>query len=145
MFVYTLKKFAYHMVAGVLVWFLVGLFSREGRLYAGWAVGVLAAMYLLAAWFSYLKSRGTDVMKLIRRKRPPDTPYYLRGPDKRIKPALTLNNIRHTFDDDLAETAGEGAIGNGEGEEPLPLNTRQKLNALAWLAVGLALFGLSFV
>lgn len=143
MFVYTLKKFAYHMAAGALVWFLTDRFSREGRLYAGWAAGALGAMYLLAAWFSYLKSRDTDVMKLIRRKRPPETPYYLRGPDKRIKPALTLNNIRHAFDDDLAETAGEDAPGGGEGEEALPLKTRQKLNALAWLAVGLALLALS--
>lgn len=143
MFVYTLKKFAYHMVSGALVWFLIDRFSREGRLYAGWAAGALGAIYLLAAWFSYLKSRGTDIIKLIRRKRPPETPYYLRGPDKRIKPALSLNNIRHTFDDDLAETAGEGASGDGEGEAPLPLKTRQKLNALAFLMVGLALLALS--
>ncbi len=139
MFVYTLKKFALHLAACALVWFFIDRLSREGRLYAGWAAGAMGAIYLLAAWFSFLKSRGTDFMKLIRRKRPPEVPYYLRGADKRIKPALTLNSIRHAFDDDLEETAGEGA------NPSLPLQTRQRLRAFAFAAVGAAMFALSFV
>ncbi len=138
MAVYTLKKIALHLAACAVVWTLVALFSPGGRLYAGWTAGVLGACYLLAAWFAYLKSKGTDFMKLIRRKRPPRVPYYLRGSDKNAKARLTINNIRHEYDDDLAQTAEEGA------NEGLPLVARQRLSALAWLVVGAVLLALSF-
>lgn len=139
MAVYTLKKIALHLVACAAVWALVALFSQGGLLYAGWAAGALGACYLLAAWFSYLKSKGTDFMKLIRRKRPPRVPYYLRGADKDAKARLTINNIRHEYDDDLAQTAEESE------NEKLPLAARRRLNALAWLAVGAAMLALSFL
>lgn len=137
MALYTLKKIAYHIALCAIVWLLIDQFSREGRLYAGWAAGALGAMYLLAAWFSYLKSKGTDFLKLIRRKHPPDVPYYLRGPDKETKAKLNLNGLRHAFDDDLAESADERA-------NVLALQTRQRLNALAWAVVGAALLCVSF-
>ncbi|HWQ58447.1 MAG TPA: hypothetical protein VN540_05455 [Clostridia bacterium] len=134
---YTLKKFIQHLAFCAAAWLAVYLFSREGSLYAGWAAGVLGAIYLLAAWFSYLKSKGTDFMKLIRRKRPPQVPYYLRGSDKRTKTTLTINNLRHEFDDDLAEAAAE------RENERFPLKTRQRLSALAWLAVGIVMLAWS--
>ena len=70
---YALKKLLFHLGVCLLVWFLILRFSLHGKLYAGWFAGVLAACYLLAGWLSYLKSQGTDLGKLIRRKRAPET------------------------------------------------------------------------
>lgn len=136
MFVYTLKKFAYHLAVCAVIWLLIDRFSPQGRLYAGWFSGFLGAAYFLAAWLSYLKSKGTNFLQLLRRKRPPAVPYYLRGSDKETKARLSLNGLRHAFDDDLADTAEERA-------SDIPVKTRQRLNAYAWCAVGAFLILLS--
>ena len=138
MTLYTLKKIALHLALCAAVWLAVYYFSREGRMYAGWAAGVLGAAYLLSAWFSFLKTRDTDFLSLLRRKRPPQAPYYLRGADKQPKPSLTINQIRHEYDDDLAEAEAE------RQSERFPLIVRQRLNAVAWSAVGLAMLAWSF-
>ena len=75
-------------------------------------------------------------MKLIRRKRPPNVPYYLRGPEKQLKPRLSLDGLRHEADDDLPEMAEERA-------SEIPLAARLRLNALAWAAVSAAMLILS--
>lgn len=128
---YTLKKFFFHLSVCAVIWLLIDFLSPQGRLYAGWFSGFLGACYLLAAWFSYLKSKGTNFLAKLRRHHP-QVPYYLRGAEKEQKPRLSLNGIRHIFDDDLAETAEERA-------SEIPLPARQKLNAVAWAAVGVAL------
>ena len=133
---YTIRKFLYHLAVCAAVYLLVAAFSQGGRVYAGWAAGALGACYLLAAWFSFLKSKGTDFLKLIRRKRPPNVPYYLRGPDKQLKPRLSLDGLRHEADDDLPEMAEERA-------SEIPLAARLRLNALAWAAVSAAMLILS--
>lgn len=132
---YVFKKLLYHMCACLLVWFLIAEFSAGGRLYAGWFAGFLGACYLLAGWLSYLKSKGTDLAGLLRRKSAPETPYYLRGAGKERRPRLRLSGIRHAFDDGLAEAE--------EQDAPFPKATRYRLNAVAWAVNGVLQFVLS--
>jgi len=61
MFVYTLKKFAYHMAVCAVIWLLIDRLSPQGRLYAGWFAGFLGAAYFLAAWLSFLKKQGYEL------------------------------------------------------------------------------------
>lgn len=138
MFGRILRKLAYHLALCLLVWVLILLFSPQGRLYAGWFVGFLSACYLLAGWLAYLKSRGTDLLRLIRRKRAPETPYCLRGPGGGHKPRLTLNGIRHDFEDDLSEAA------EAQAAEVSP-KARHQINAAAFVVNGVLLFLLSAV
>ncbi|MDD5918833.1 MAG: hypothetical protein PUD73_07085 [bacterium] len=133
---FTLKKLLFHLSICLLGYFLILQFSRLGKVYAGWFSGFLAACYLLAGWLAYLKSKGTDLGKLIRRKRPPEVPYYLRNVQKERKPRQGLNGARHTFDDDLEETA----------EEQLPSvapDVHQRARAVAFAANGVLMFLLS--
>lgn len=130
------KKFIWHLVACLLVWGLVRALLPEGRLYAGWMAGFLGACYLLAAWLAWLRGRGTDLGALLRRKRPPEAPYYLRA-EKDRKPRLSaLRGSRHFFDDDL-----EDAV---DAADPLPRREREQVRFLAFLATGLAMMTLSF-
>lgn len=118
------------MGIGLAVWLAVRLSSPLPQ-HAGWAAAFAGACYLLAAWFEYLKSKGTDIMAKLRRKRE-EVPYYLRG-EKYKKPRLSLFGTRHDFSDDM-ETASEG-----EYDAELPLSERRRLTMLAFLAVGAAL------
>ena len=79
---YALKKLGYHFAICLIAWFLILKFSPYTGIYAGWFSGFLSACYLLAGWLAYLKSKGTDFGKLLRRKKPPETPYYLRNAAK---------------------------------------------------------------
>ncbi len=133
---YALKKLLFHLGVCLLVWFLILRFSLHGKLYAGWFAGVLAACYLLAGWLSYLKSQGTDLGKLIRRKRAPQTPYYLRNAAKERKPRQGLAGARHVFDDDLSETAEEQS-------SVVPGNARNRAKAIALAINGVLMFVLS--
>lgn len=133
---YALKKLLFHLGVCLLVWFLILSFSLNGKLYAGWFAGVLAACYLLAGWLAYLKSHGTDLGKLIWRKRAPETPYYLRNAAKEHKPRQGFMGARHIFDDDLSETAEEQA-------SVLPENTRNRAKAMAFAINGVVMFVLS--
>ncbi|MBQ9535850.1 MAG: hypothetical protein IJU78_08405 [Clostridia bacterium] len=131
-----LKKYLWHASAGAAVWLLVRVFSPQGRVYAGWTAALLGACYLLAGWISWLRRRGTDFGALLRRRRPPETPYYLRGADKSVRPRLSLNGSRHTFDDDLAETAD--ALGEAFDKDDIHV-----IRAVAWAAAGATLLLLS--
>ena len=130
------KKLLWHAALGGAVWLLVRWLSPRGSVYAGWTAGLMGACYLLAGWISWMKCRGTDLSALLRRKRPPEVPYYLRGADKSVRPRLSLNGTRHAFDDDLAETADLTA-----GE--LPREALWRVRAAAWAAVGILLLILS--
>lgn len=130
------KKYLWHIAFGLAVWLCVRLLSPGGSVYAGWTAGLLGACYLLAGWVSWMKCRGTDLSALLRRKRPPEVPYYLRGTDKTVRTRLSLNGNRHTFDDDLAETADPLS-------EEHPKETLWRIRAAAWAAVGVTLLILS--
>lgn len=69
--------------------------------YPGFLAGLLGALWLLAAWLKYLKSRGTDVFSGFRRQRR-EVPYFLRSPRSR-RPRLTLSGVWHAYDDDLGD------------------------------------------
>ncbi len=133
---YALKKLGYHFAICLIAWFLILKFSPYTGIYAGWFSGFLSACYLLAGWLSYLKSKGTDFGKLLRRKKPPETPYYLRNVAKERKPRQGLNGARHVFDDDLAETAEEQ-------DSLLPPPVRHRATAIAFAINGILLFILS--
>jgi hypothetical protein len=133
---YVVKKIFWHLLWGAAVWLLIDLFSPAGARYAGWFAGFLGACYLLAGWLSWLRSRGTDLSRLLRRKRAPEVPYYLRGPEKDRKTRLSINGNRHFFDDDLADSAAERVTG-------VPRDALARWKALAFLVVGVLLLTLS--
>ncbi len=95
-----LKKILWHTAVGLVLWALVGLLSPGKWLYAGWFAGLFAACYLLAAWILFIKHRGTDLAKILRRDKGPEVPYYLRGVDKNPRPRLTWAGTKHFFDDE---------------------------------------------
>lgn len=133
---YTAKKFAFHFAICLIVYLLIRAFAPLGSVYAGWAAGFLGACYLLAGWFSYLKSKGTDFTKLLRRKKQPETPYYLRGTEKQRKTRLGWGFNRHDFSDDLDDAAEENA-------NTFPPNVQCRLHAIAWVLNGAILLALS--
>lgn len=102
---YVLKKSSWHLAVGLLGYVAVAALTPQGRIYAGWFSGFLGACYLLAGWVSWMKGDGTDLPALIRRKRPPEVPYYLRGVDKHVKPRWGIGGNRHTFQDEVPEPA----------------------------------------
>ena len=133
---YAVKKILWHGGIGVILWLALNQFSLLGRIYAGWFAGLMGACYLLAGWLNWLKTRGVDLGKLLRRKRPPAVPYYLRGVDKSIRPKLGIGGNRHTFEDGLF---------HGQEAEEAGLGERQACfsRAAAFAAVGMFLLILS--
>lgn len=101
---YVLKKICWHTAVALTVWFIIDRFSPEGRLYAGWFIGLMGACYLLVGWLNFMKSRGTDLIGRLSRAKEPEVPYYLRGPEKASKPRFSvLYGKRFRYDDDLQE------------------------------------------
>ena len=100
---YLAKKCIWHLGIGILGYLAVTVFAS--RMHAGWFIGFLGACYLLAGWVCWMKGDGTDLPALMRRKRPPEVPYYLRGVDKAIKPKWGIGGNRHTFEDEEVESA----------------------------------------
>lgn len=93
---YALKKLMYNLSLCLAAYMLIFFFSRYQRVYAGWFAGAAGMIYLLAAWIFYLKSKGTDITKLLKRKKPQEVPYYLKSPaEKRKRPRIGLNAPRH--------------------------------------------------
>lgn len=135
---YGIKKFLWHGAIGVVIWLILNRFSALGRVYAGWFAGLMGACYLLVGWLNWLKARGTDLGKLLQRKRPPEVPYYLRGVDKSRRPRLGIGGNRHTFEDDLSD-------GPETAEAEAGLEKKQVLygRAGAFAAVGVFLLVLS--
>lgn len=133
---YGIRKFLWHGGIGVAIWLILNRFSALGQVYAGWFAGLLGACYLLAGWLDWLKSRGTDLGKLLRRKRPPEVPYYLRGADKSIRPKLGIGGNRHTFEDDLSDGPETAEAGLGKKQTLIS-------RAGAFAAVGVFLLALS--
>lgn len=130
---FVAKKCLWHICLGILVWLVVCAFSSWGRIYAGWMAGLMGACYLLAGWLSWLKSKGTDLMSLIRRKKPPEVPYYLRGVDKNIKPKIGIGGNRHKFDDEKPS----------EEDSDMDRNQLFRGRAFAWGIAGAFLLFLS--
>lgn len=89
----------------------------------------MGACWLLAAWVKYLKSKGTDLFRGLRRQQT-EVPYYLRS-EKNKKPRLSLNGNRHLFNDDLADSP------------ELPEPRRLKLDALSCLIAAVVLLAWS--
>ena len=120
---YALKKLMYNLSLCLTAYMLIFFFSRYQRVYAGWFAGAAGMIYLLAAWIYYLKSKGTDITKLLKRK----------------KPRIGLNAPRHNTDDDLDETA--------EQAETESLSAKQGFAARAavYLVAGIAMLVLSAI
>lgn len=133
---YTFKKIGRHLGICVLIWIIIAVLSPDGHRYAGWISGFFGACYLLAGWLSVLKGKGTDLSGILRRKRPPEVPYYLRGPEKSRKPKLSLNGNRHVFDDDPERALSEHS-------SAVPQEQRDKCDACVFIAVGVCLLILS--
>ena len=120
---YALKKLMYNLSLCLTAYMLIFFFSRYQRVYAGWFAGAAGMIYLLAAWIYYLKSKGTDITKLLKRK----------------KPRIGLNAPRHNTDDDLDETA--------EQAETESLSAKQGFAARAavYLVMGIVMLVLSAI
>ena len=130
---YALKKLMYNLSLCLTAYMLIFFFSRYQRVYAGWFAGAAGMIY-------YLKSKGTDITKLLKRKKPQEVPYYLKSPaEKRKKPRIGLNAPRHNTDDDLDETA--------EQAETESLSAKQGFAARAavYLVMGIVMLVLSAI
>ena len=134
---YFLKKLIWHAALGVFIFLIVKKFSPLGSVYAGWTAGFIGACYLLAGWLRYLKSKGTDLLALIRRRGKPEVPYYLRGPEKLRKTKLSFNGNRHVFDDDEEEILAQDEF----AKDPI---SQLRISALAFACTGALLLLLSF-
>lgn len=100
------------LTISALVILIVGLFSKGGRVYAGFAAALLGASYLLSAWVRFMRARGREVLpklKLPSRRR---APYFHRN-DKTDRPGI--RSVGYHFadfdglDDEAEETAGDAA------------------------------------
>ncbi len=134
---YSLGKLLRHISGALFVWIVVGWVSEGREPYPGFTAAFLGACYLLSGWLSYLKSQGTDVMARLKRKEKPEAPYFHRR-EKNLKPKAWCWGNRHRFDDDMDEILADDPTG-------IPLDARQKLDALAFALVGLVLLALSML
>jgi len=132
---YLAKKCVWHLGVGLLGYLAVTVLAS--RMHAGWFAGFLGACYLLAGWVCWMKGDGTDLPALLRRKRPPEVPYYLRGVDKTIKPKWGIGGNRHTFEDEETESA------NVMPEELSPKG-QLRLRGISLAAVGVLYLLVSF-
>lgn len=132
---YLAKKCVWHLGMGFLGYIAVTVLAS--RMHAGWFAGFLGACYLLAGWVCWMKGDGTDLPALIRRKRPPEVPYYLRGVDKTIKPKWGIGGNRHTFEDE------EGEPSNLPPEELSPKG-QLRLRGISLASVGVLFLLVSF-
>ena len=120
---YTIKSFAWRLALGALVCLLMGLFSTGGAVYAGFAGGFLGALFLLMGWLKLLKTRGTDIWGLLKRKSPPEAPYFHRK-DKQSPPSVWPGKNRFRHDDGLEADASSGYDSD--------LSEGQRLKGDAW-------------
>ena len=126
----TLKKAGFCVAASFVIWLVADCFVAV-RAYSGYLAAFMGACFLLAAWLQYVKSKGSDIFRGLRRRKEPEVPYYLRG-EKVKKTRLSIFGNRHTFDDDLDENADVNSDDVNDKE-------RHKINAAAFLVTGLLL------
>ncbi|MGI6666520.1 MAG: hypothetical protein ACOX5Q_03550 [Bacillota bacterium] len=134
---YAVRNLVWHLTACLAACMVIGRFSPEGRVYAGFMAAFLGTAYLLAGWLAYLKSIGTDLVSKFKGKLPPEPPYFHRR-EKTRKPLLRLGRNVHPIDDDLAETADDRSGG-------IPPNQRHRIDAACFAAVGLTMLVLSLL
>lgn len=134
-----LEKTAFNLAVCVFVYGLIMCFSRFDRVYAGWFAGLAGAVYLLIGWLFYLKAKGTDFTKLLKRKKPQSVPYYLQSPaEKRKGPRIGLNSPRHTTDDELDDA-------DEQRESELTFKQQCSSRALAYALNGILMLALSAI
>lgn len=125
---YLAKKIGGTLAMGALLCVAVGLWSREGRVYAGFLAAFLGAAFLLTAWLRVLKAKGTDLFGRLRRKENTGVPYFHRG-DKEKRAGLRPGRDRRGPQDSIAF----------EQEENAPeLQLRMRWDAIAYSACGVA-------
>lgn len=123
MALFTLKKTMLHLALSIALCLAVWLFSGGGAVYAAFMAGFLGAAYLLAAWLTFLKTKGKDFFAMLKRKKEPEVPYFHRK-DKGSASRLRFFRERHDYDDD-----GDPAV-------PLDKLLRERCAALAFLICG---------
>lgn len=136
------KRLTFNLAVCLMVYGLIMCFSQYQRIYAGWFAALAGAVYLLMAWANYLKTKGTDLTKLIKRKRPPRVPYYLMSPrEKRRRTRIGLNAPRHRADDEFDD------IDEADAAQQNGLTLKQQLyaRAAAYALSGALLLALSAV
>lgn len=126
----ALKKAGFCLAVSFILWLVADCFVTV-RAYSGYLAAFMGACFLLAAWIQYMKSKGTDIFRGLRRRKQPEVPYYLRG-EKVKKTRLGIFGNRHTFDDDLDENADIDSADLDEAQ-------RRRINAAAFLVTGLLL------
>lgn len=123
----ALKKAGFCLAVSFMLWLIADCFVTV-RAYSGYLAAFMGACFLLAAWIQYMKSKGRDIFRGLRRRKGPEVPYYLRS-EKVKKTRLGIFGSRHDFDDDLDENADADVANANESE-------RHKLNAAAFAVTG---------
>ena len=134
---YILKKILLQGCISAALCALMGLFSRGGRMYAGFAAAFLGAAYLLAAWLRWLRAGGTDLLRLLRRRETPQVPYFHQR-DKLKTPGVWPGRGKFAYEDSLDSE-------RQQRDSALPAPSRQRGEAAAFGVCGLALLAVSLL
>ncbi len=132
---YIFRKILLHGCVSAALCVLLGLFSRGGRLYAGFGAAFLGAAYLLAAWLRWLKAGGTDLLRLLRRREVQQVPYFHQR-DKLKTPGVWPGRGKFPYEDSLDSE-------RQQRERGLPPRSRLQGDAAAFGVCGLALLAVS--
>lgn len=133
---FVLSKALTNALACLGLYLLARNLSENGPVYASFLAGFLGFCYLLFAWLSYLKSRGSQPFALLRRRQAPQVPQSLRSPNEKPRRSLRPFAPRYPVEDSLDEEAGEA-----HGEIPRALQLRA--GALIYLGLAILLLALS--
>ncbi len=132
---YILRKIILHGCVSAAVCVLLGLFSRGGRLYAGFGAAFLGAAYLLAAWLRWLKAGGTDLLRLLKRREARQVPYFHQR-DKQKTPGAWPGRGKFPYEDSLDSE-------RQQKDSVLPAQARLRGDAAAFGLCGAVLLAVS--
>lgn len=128
---YFVRKTLLNLALCLGLWFAIRSRADTGAVLSGWFAGLLGFIYLLLAWLSYLRSKGSRPFRLLKRKAPPLPPDSLRSPGYAVKRSPGLFRPPYPEDDSLEEDAEEAV-------SDLPIRERLLANALSYLILGVS-------
>lgn len=133
---FVFNKALMNLLASLGIYLLArGLFV-DGPVYASFLAGFLGFCYLLAAWLSFLKSKGSRPFALLRRRQPAQVPQSLKSPNEKPRRSLFPFAPRYPLEDSLDEEAEDEL-------SDIPKARQQQISALVYLGMALMLLALS--
>jgi len=132
---FVIRKTVILLFVSAAIVIMMGLFSKEKWIYASFASSLLGASYLLYAWVNFMKAKNRWVLPRLKRKKPPETPYFHQN-EKAEKPGHRFASQHYS--DSLEEEAEDRA------EENLPKPAYFKAMAAVYTICGFVMLAASF-